>query len=261
VIDLHFHLLPGIDDGPEDLAESVALARAAADLDTSTIVATSHVSHHFRNDAATIAAGVERVATAVREEGIPVDIRAGAEVALTRAVELSDEELHALRLGDGPWLLLECPLTAHASGVDKALSHLTARGHRLLLAHPERCPSLHRDPAFLPSLVADGMLTSLTAGSFAGQFGRDVGNLSRRLFDQGLVHSVASDAHDTLRRPPGMVAELASAEIPEEWIRYLTDESPAAILAGSELPVPPLLPAPPSGRGRGLKRLLTRNRD
>jgi protein-tyrosine phosphatase len=261
VIDLHFHLLPGIDDGPRDLAESVALARVAADLDTATIVATSHVSHDFRNDAATIAAGVERVVTAVRQERIPVAVRAGAEVALTRAVELSDEELHALRLGDGPWLLLECPLTPRAAGVDKALAHLSERGHRLLLAHPERCPSLHRDPALLPRLVAGGMRTSLTAGAFAGRFGRDVRDLSRQLFDQGLVHSVASDAHDTVRRPPGMIAELASAEIPEEWIRYLTDESPAAILAGSELPVPPPLPAPTSGRGKGLKRLLMRNRD
>ncbi|HWF50820.1 MAG TPA: CpsB/CapC family capsule biosynthesis tyrosine phosphatase [Solirubrobacteraceae bacterium] len=261
MIDLHFHLLPGIDDGPTDLAESVALARAAAELETATIVATSHVSHHYRNDAATIAAGVERVATSLREERIPVDVRAGAEVALTRALELSDDELHALRLGDGPWLLLECPLTPRAAGVEEALGHLAERGHRLLLAHPERCPSLHRDPALLPRLIADGMRTSLTAGAFAGQFGRDVRDLSRRLFDQGLVHSVASDAHDTVRRPPGMIAELASAEIPEEWIRYLTDESPAALLAGSELPVPPPLTPPSPGRGKGLRRLLARYRD
>ena len=111
MIDLHCHVLPGIDDGPRTMADSVALAAAAAAGATRTIVATPHVSSQWPdNRAATISALVDELNAHLRRAGVPVEVLAGAEVALSRAAELDAGELDALRLGGGPWLLVECPL-------------------------------------------------------------------------------------------------------------------------------------------------------
>jgi protein-tyrosine phosphatase len=141
-----------------------------------------------------------------------------------------------------------------ATGLRETVLGLQDRGHRVLLAHPERCPAIHRDPALLRSLVAAGVLTSVTAGSLVGRFGEQVRRFSLALFEEGLVHSVASDAHDHANRAPGMAREIERAGLGElrEW---LTESVPAAILEGAAI-----IPARPetdlsglgSRRSRGL---------
>jgi protein-tyrosine phosphatase len=196
VIDLHCHVLPGIDDGCATMADSVALAAAAAAGGTRTIVATPHVSwDHPANDAASIAEDVARCNDALRAAGVAVQILTGAEVAMTRAVDLPDEELWALHLAGGPWLLLECPLHPAAAGFERVARELQARGHGILLAHPERSPAFQRDDALLEGLVRDGMLASVTASSLHGVFGRSVEATARRWLDRGLVADASTDAH------------------------------------------------------------------
>ncbi len=97
------------------------------------------------------------------------------------------------------------------TGLDGVVMALQGAGHRVVLAHPERCPALHREPRIVESLVRGGVLTSITAGSLVGRFGGEVRRFARHLLEQGLVHNVASDAHDATRRPPGMAAELEEA--------------------------------------------------
>ena len=101
------------------------------------------------------------------------------------------------------------------------LHHLQARGHRIVLAHPERSPALQRDPGKLAALVDAGMLCSITAGSLVGRFGSTVQRFTFDLVQEGLVHNVASDAHDARRRPPGMAEEItqADADLPGLAIR------------------------------------------
>jgi len=238
VIDLHSHVLPGIDDGPASLEGSIAIARAALAAGIDTIVATPHVSARYPNDAATIARVVRETSAQFAAEGVPLQLRAGAEVAITRASELTQEELRALRLGGGPWLLVEPPFTPVAIGLEAMIDALLGAGHRVLLAHPERCPAFQRAPRMLESLVADGVLTSLTAGSLVGRFGGEVRRFALRLLDRGLAHNVASDAHDHLRRSPGLASEIERAGYGSlcEW---LTDDVPSAVLAGREIPPRP----------------------
>ncbi len=238
---MHTHVLPGIDDGPATIEDSLALARAAAEGGTRTMVATPHVNWHHHNDAATIARKVSELNERLRGEGIELEIRAGAEIAMTRVEQLDPGELDRLRLGEGPWVLLEPPFTPIVTGLDGVVMELQSAGHRVLLAHPERCPALHREPQLLESLVKAGVLTSITAGSLVGRFGGEVRRFSRRLMERKLVHNVASDAHDAHKRPPGMAAELAEAgyAVLTEW---LTEEVPAAILAGEEIPMRPDAP-------------------
>jgi protein-tyrosine phosphatase len=252
MIDLHCHVLPGIDDGPITMQGTIALARVAEANGIRTLVATPHVNATHVNDAEGIARAVAEVRDALAQEGVPVEVAAGAEVALGRAAALDDDELAGLRLGDGPWLLLECPLSpAAAAGFPAAALQIAARGHRVLLAHPERSPAFHPDPAGrLGALVAEGMLTQVTAGAFTGRFGRRVQEVTLELLRAGLVHVVASDAHDAVGRPPSIAAELAHAGV-EAWAGWLAHDVPAAILAGGPIPpapAPATLPAPDEGR-------------
>lgn len=240
MIDLHCHILPGIDDGPRVMEESLALARAAFADGTRTIVATPHVSSQWPdNDAEKIAAAVRAVNRALEDAGIAVTVLAGAEVALSRAADLDHSELRALRLGDGPWLLVECPLRP-AAGLEQGLGVLRMQGHRILLAHPERCPVFQREPERLAELVTLGVLTSVTASAFTGHFGRTVKRFAFELLRRGLVHSVASDAHDAVRRPPALATELVKAGLGDHAARA-AHEVPDAILRGGDLPAPPSL--------------------
>ncbi len=238
VIDLHSHVLPGIDDGPETIEGSLALARAAAAAGTRTLVATPHVSWSYPNDAGTILGLVDELNARLAAEDTPLEIRPGAEIAVTRAGEIEPEQLARLSLGGGPWLLVECPFTPVATGMDALILDLQRQGHRVLLAHPERCPAFHRDRHALGALVRGGALTSITASSLVGRFGGEVRRFALELIREELVHNVASDAHDAVRRPPGMAAELSEAGL-DSLSEWLTQQVPAAILNGDELPLRP----------------------
>jgi len=203
VIDLHCHILPGIDDGPETLEGSVAMARTHIAAGVATVAATPHVDWEYGNRAADVREGLPALRAAIAAAGLDLQVIPGGEVSLTLSADLPDEELRALTLGDGPWLLLETPLSQGAVGFERIVQQVQMRGHRVLLAHPERCPAVQRDVEVLETLVRGGVLCQLTAGSFTGQFGREIQRLSLELVARGLVHVVASDSHDTVRRPPG----------------------------------------------------------
>lgn len=249
MIDLHCHVLPGIDDGPSRIDESLALARAAADAGTRTIVATPHVSPRYPNESGTIARLTDELNQRLRAEDIPVEILTGAEIAATRIAAMPPEEISALALGRGSWLLVECPYARGADGFDTILLYLKDRGHRILLAHPERCAAFQREPRRLESLLGEGMLTSISAGSLAGDFGTKVRRFAMRLVESQLVHNVASDAHDAIRRPPRIAGALEQAGLGalSEW---LTSEVPSAILEGGEIPARPSTPTPTGRRLR-----------
>jgi protein-tyrosine phosphatase len=243
MIDLHTHILPGIDDGPETVEDSLELARAAVAAGTRMLVATPHVSWTYPNDPGTIAARVEELRARLGAEGIPLELRPGAEIAMTRLVDMRTEDLLPLRLGGGGWLLVEPPFSPTVTGLQSLLFDLQRQGHGILLAHPERCPAFHREPEMLREFVNEGVLTSVTAGSLVGRFGGEVRRFALQMVREELVHNVTSDTHDPVRRPPGVAAELREAGLGplEDW---LTEEVPTAILGGGEIPPRPEVELP-----------------
>ncbi|MHB1537104.1 MAG: tyrosine-protein phosphatase [Solirubrobacteraceae bacterium] len=258
MIDLHCHLLPGIDDGPATLEHALALARAAAAEGIGATVATPHVSWTYRNDASRIEAGVAALRSQLAAHGVPLTVLAGAEIAMTYAADTPHEQLRDLTLGDSSWLLLEPPFAPVATGFDALAVELMEQGYRVLVAHPERCAGLHRDPSIVTRLVRSGALTSITAGSLAGRFGGTVRRFALQLLEEGMAHNVASDAHDTDGRPPTIASDLATARLGhlQEW---LTELVPRAILTDERMPARPQPPPAPRGVG-GPLRLLRRGR-
>ena len=259
MIDLHTHILPGLDDGPGTIDESLELARAARATGIETIVATPHIREDYPFDPSEIGVRARELQLALREAEIPVRVVEGAEVAITRVPDLDDATLRTVCLGDGPYMLVECPYTYATNILEERLFDLQVRGFRPVLAHPERAPTFQQDPDRLVQLVERGVLSSVTAASMMGTFGGTVRRFTAVLFTKGLVHNVASDAHDPVRRPIDLLGGLQNLdhEVPGllEQAEWFTVTAPEAILSGAELPP---LPEPQQRRRGPLRRLMGR---
>jgi protein-tyrosine phosphatase len=251
VVDLHSHILPGVDDGAPDIETSIAMARTAAADGIRVMVATPHISFEYALDPAEIGRLVgELNLTLVRRE-VPLAVLPGGEIALTRLAALDAPALRLLSLGAGPYLLVEAPYAGAAPFLEEVLFDLDLRGFRTILAHPERCAMFEHDRDRLARLCERGVLCSVNAGSMAGQFGRRVRDFVVHLFRDGLVHNVASDAHDDdVRRAQlswgftRMEDELPGIGAQASWF---TQTAPTAIVSGAHVPPPPEPPAPKRG--------------
>jgi protein-tyrosine phosphatase len=256
MIDLHCHVLPGIDDGPETIEDSLELARTALTAGIGTLVATPHVNALTPNDAATIARLVGEVNQRLAEEQVDLQVVAGAEIAITQLAEIEPAEISRLGLGGGRWLLVEPPFSLVAPGLADIVLGLQREGHSVVLAHPERCPALHRDRSVVPKLAEAGVLMSITAGSLVGRFGSEVRRYALELARDQLVHNVTSDAHDSVKRPPGLADALDETGL-APLADWLTREVPAAILSGAQIPQRPAgasVAVPRARRRWGLRR-------
>ena len=248
LVDLHSHILPGVDDGAPDLDTSVAMARTAAADGITMMVATPHVSFEYELDPMDVGRRVGELNLALSRAEVPLAVLPGGEIALTRVTALEPEALRMLSLGAGPYLLVETPYAGGAPFLEEVLFDLDLRGFRTILAHPERCVMFQQDQERLARLVERGVLCSVNSGSMAGQFGRRVRDFTVHLFRDGLVHNVASDAHDDdVRRALLRFGfERLDEELPgiADQAGWFTHDAPSAIVAGGRLPEAPEPPAP-----------------
>lgn len=227
VIDLHSHLLPGLDDGAPDLAAAVELVRAAQAAGVTRLAATPHVRDDYPTRPAAIQEGLETVRAALG--GATIELIAGAELAVSYLHRLSDDELAGLTLGGGRYALIELPYTGWFVGTELALGRLRDLGIQPLLAHPERNDLIRERPERLEVLVAAGAIVQLTARSTHSGSRSPAAAAARALLNRGLVHVVASDAHAPSpagRRSPWQV------DLPDRLRERFCVENPAAILAG-----------------------------
>lgn len=202
--DVHFHLLPGLDDGPAGLEDSLELARSAVADGTSTIVATPHVRSDFVTDVGVLADTVAEVTRALERERIELEVLCGAELGHEMVGRLGQEELEAVAQGPpgARWLLLESPFEGFGPDFHQAADELRARGFGVLLAHPERSADAQLDAgAGLRRELAAGSLAQLNALSITGRHGRSAEWAAYRLVASGRAALVASDAHGPTRPP------------------------------------------------------------
>jgi len=246
MIDLHAHILPGIDDGPPTAEAALEMARVAVAAGTRAIATTSHLGYAFTVAPDDIARGRAAMAERLAAEGIELELLPGGEIAPDRLPALDDDTLRAVALGGGPYVLFECPFSPVGAGMEMMAADLQRRGFRVLLAHPERSPSFQRDLGLLAGLVDRGALAQITTGSLAGGFGDVPRRAALAMLERGLVHVLASDAHDARRRGPDLRAH-GDALDPDQHA-WMTTAAPAAIVAGDPLP-----PRPPLRRARGVR--------
>jgi protein-tyrosine phosphatase len=243
LIDLHCHILPGIDDGALDIRDSAGLARQAAADGIEAICATPHIRHDHDVRIDELASRVEALNRHLRGEGIPVTVLTGGEVAETTVEDLSEEELDAVALGGGRWVLLEPAPGPLGESLERRVGHLAERGRRALIAHPERHLSADMYER-IGRLIALGALVQATADFFLREE-MVAGMLA--LAEAGLVHVLSSDAHSSHGgRPAKMAAayeRLAEVEPLRPHLEWMRDTAPRAIVEGKKL-TPPFPPGP-----------------
>jgi protein-tyrosine phosphatase len=214
--DLHFHLLPGVDDGPADLAASLELAREALAEGTRTVVATPHVRADLGlTDAADIDARVRELRSRLAAARVPLEVRCGGELGHEMVSGLSHWELDLLAQGPpgARWLLVETPFHGIGEDFHCATAELRERGFGVLVAHPERSADAALDGgAGLRREVESGSLAQLNAQSLTGGHGEEAREAAWMLLGAGLVAIVASDAHGPTRPPALRAAHGALLE-------------------------------------------------
>ncbi|MBT2686215.1 CpsB/CapC family capsule biosynthesis tyrosine phosphatase [Bacillus sp. ISL-37] len=244
IVDIHNHILPGLDDGPKNWEETILLAKQAVETGINHVIATPHHKHvhreHFyENDPLNILDQVNKANELLVDHRIPLTIYPGLEIHMYEDIlkDLDYKLESFLSLNDnGKFLLIELPCHYYPSHTEDALKRIQEKGFIPIIAHPERNRVLRGNPEKIYSLVQNRALVQLTAGSITGQHGRRLKNFSLHLLNHDLVHFVASDAHHHIRRKFELVSsyEYINEKFSAELSRYLKDNA-VQIIEGKEV--------------------------
>ena len=199
--DIHFHILPGVDDGPSSMDESVALAAAAVADGTRTVVATPHVRPGFLTDVSDLPDRVRELRERLAREGIGLAVRRGAELGHDMVGRLSQAELDSVAHGPpgGRWLLVETPFVGLDGEFTAATDELRDRGFAVVIAHPERARGAAG--AVLRYERERGSMLQVNAWSLVGRHGPEAYEKAHEMLRGGRVGLIASDAHGGVRQP------------------------------------------------------------
>lgn len=250
MIDLHTHVLPAIDDGANDLDETLAMLTIAVADGTATIVGTPHYAGYDGTDPTYPHRVAERLAMVrqrIRERNLPIEVHGGFELSLTPALAELGPAARALGIHASRYLLVELPFTIWPPFAHEVLFRLQSAGLRPILAHVERYAVVLRDEEVARDLVRRGTLLQVNSDSLLGRGGRRIQRCARHLLDRGLISFLASDAHSAGHRPPGLqpALQVAARRIGDAAAEALVAGNPAAVIADADLP-----PAPPPRRRR-----------
>ena len=236
MVDIHCHILPGVDDGAWDLEAAVEMARIAVRCGVSRIIATPH----FKGVPGSLAQmpeifrQVQRLRKAIEEEKLELDLLPGAEVlCVPQTLELARKEWLPT-LGDSRYVLTEFYFDASAAFMDATLEELERLGYQPVVAHPERYGAVQRDPGLAREWFERGVVLQLNKGSVLGAFGHRAAETAERLLYRGRVHVIASDAHSPERRTTDLsgVREWCLEHLCREYTKLLLEENPGLIARG-----------------------------
>lgn len=242
-VDIHCHILPGIDDGARDRAESVEMLRIAHGQDTTSIVTTPH---NFPRSTETILQEsrrrVDSLKRAAAENNLHIALLTGQEIRITNGFRNQLETGHGVTIGGTRYVLSEPPFNSFPEYVEEQLAEIMALGYRPVIAHPERNTIIQRDPDIVRRLISMGALMQINTGSLLNHYGPGCLEAGEYLLKQELIHVMATDAHGaTGSRVPNMqvgfdrVAELTDER--RAWA--LARDNPLAIVEEREVPYRP----------------------
>ncbi len=234
MIDIHSHILPGIDDGPKDMEEAVQMALLAQNSGTEKIIATPHFSNGvYEVDRTAVDDAVGMFSRELWKRKIPVEVFPGAEIRITHDTCRMFEKGMLPSLARSDYYLFELPNIVMREGICLVFRQLRERGVIPVIAHPERNYTLMKTPGLIKDLVFENVLFQLTGDSVSGKNGKICQRISKEMIQAGQAHFIASDGHDLEFRKPSlqnvfkMVKKIAS----EKTARMIMIENPKMILA------------------------------
>lgn len=231
-IDTHCHILPGVDDGPADMETSLDMARIAAGDGIAAIVATPHIVEGLYNGHDR-EGRLERLQTALEENGIKIRLIPGAEVPMSVCLGGDERMFSRLAIGSSKFLLMETAETTYEQ-LAGAAHHVRLCGFFPILAHPERVGFVQKRPERLAGMISHGdIFCQLTAAGLEGAFGKNMRKISVTLVRMGLIHLVASDAHSVRKRIPALSSsyEIIHDLMGEAAARTIMLDNPERVLA------------------------------
>lgn len=213
MIDLHSHILPGIDDGARDLSVSLAMARMFVADGVTTVACTPHILPGvYHNSGPAIRSAVAELQQALDAQQIPLQLVAGADNHIVADFVPGLRSGHLLSLADSRYVLVEPPHHVAPPRMEDFFFNIQVGGYVPILTHPERLTWIRNNYPVIQRLARSGVWMQITAASLAGGFGRDARYWAERMLDEGLVHILATDAHDPHRRPPRLSDGYYAAE-------------------------------------------------
>ncbi len=239
MIDIHAHILPSIDDGPETIEEAIELCKIAANDGIKKIVATPHSKdgiYEAKTDK--ILKTVDVLNLKLKENQIDIEILPGSETHIHEGLVESIESGEVLTINNGgKFILFELPFVFIPPGTDKFVFNLKVNGIVPIIAHAERIITFQKKPELLDQLVRIGARVQLNAASLTGQAGPREKKCSEWLLKNNLVHFIASDAHSITNRPPilSKAVECAARIVGKEEASALVCRNPEQILNGIDL--------------------------
>ncbi len=262
MIDLHCHLLPGIDDGAADVDISLAMARASVADGISVTACTPHIMPGvYNNNRGLIEERMAMLSARFAEEGIAMKLVVGADVHMDVDLVPGLKSGRIPSLNNSRYFLFEPPHHVPPPRIEDNIFSIMSAGYVPILTHPERLSWIESHYAVMERLVRMGVLMQITAGSVTGQFGRRVRHWADRMIDEGLVHILATDAHNLTGRPPNLskARDIIAARLGEEEGLHMTTTRPQAILDNLSPDKMPATPSEqPAARGESAKGFLAR---
>ncbi|MBM7551673.1 tyrosine-protein phosphatase [Thalassobacillus pellis] len=242
MIDIHCHILPGLDDGAKTLEDSLSMARSAVEEGIDSIIATPHHRNgKYNNDKETIIAAVDQLNASLAEENIPLTILPGQETRIHGDFLTGLEEATILPLNQtSDYIFVELPSDQVPRYTKQMLFDLQVKGYKPIIVHPERNAKLIKEPDLLYDFVKNGAFTQVTAASICGRFGKNVQKFTHKLVEANLTHIIATDAHNTTSR--GFCIQEAYQEIKENYgaaMVYYFVENAKFVAEGSILAADP----------------------
>lgn len=201
MIDIHCHILPGLDDGSQSNAHSLAMAEAAVNEGIHTIIATPHhLDGKYNNERRQIEQAVKELNELLEEQNIDLTILPGQETRINGDMVEKLEKREIVPLNDSKYVFVEFPSNHVPHYASQLFFDMQVAGYTPVIVHPERNSAITQDPDKLYRLVKNGVLTQVTASSIVGNFGKKIQKFSMDLFEHNLTHFIASDAHNTSSR-------------------------------------------------------------
>lgn len=238
-VDIHCHILPGLDDGAPNMEIAVGMARMAAKDGTTHLVATPHANFQFRYDPTRIAALRDELQAAAGDQ---LQILIGCDFHLSYE-NVQDALAHPRKysVNGGQYLLVEFAEMFNIASMAAILRQLREQGLIPVLTHPERNPVFQQHPELAPRYIELGCIVQVTASSLTGDFGKQAARSAADLLDRNLIHVLASDGHSTRHRLPRLseAAQFVAERKDEQLARALVSDNPAAIIADRPLPYRP----------------------